>query len=171
MILELDGELVTEPSSLFNAEIAPSMQATILRDRQIVKTVLSTFPTEKIETSRFILFCGAVIQQPYLAVRQRVRTLHSDVFIAGMIRGSPMERFGVDSMTFITHVNNTPTPNLDAFLEQVHQIEDNKYFRLTGMTATSIQFVETLRRDEHYFPMTEYRKDNKEASGWNTIRL
>jgi hypothetical protein len=159
---------MTHPSPLVRHDMPVSLTATILRDREVLQSTLTTFPTEKTETSRFILFCGALIQQPYLSVRQRVSTLWSDVFVAGRIEGSPFERFGVKSRSFITHVNSVSTPTLDAFLEEIGKIEDNKYFRLTGTTIQNTHFVKTLKRDEHYFPLTEYQRNSEEPSGWRT---
>jgi S1-C subfamily serine protease len=170
VILELNNELIIRPSSLLKLDMPSSLEATIVRERQILQTTVHTFPTEKTETSRVILFCGGVIQQPYLAVRQRVSKLHSDVFVAGFISGSPFERYGISSRVFITSINGVPTPTLDVFAEEVSKIEDNKFFRLTGMTSHDIQFVKTLKRDEHYFPMIEYQRDRKERSGWSVTK-
>jgi hypothetical protein len=65
-------------------------------------------------------------------------------------------------------VNGVSTPKLDVFLNEVAKIEDNKYFRITGTTWDNIQWVKTLKRNEHFFPITEYRRDRAEVSGWST---
>jgi C-terminal processing protease CtpA/Prc len=162
---------VLHPSSVFKLDMPPTLQATILRDREVVRLTLTTFPTEKIETSRVILFCGAVIQQPYLAVRQSVGTLHSDVYVAACLPGSPFTRYEGKTGAFITHINGMSTPTLDSFLNEVNKIEDNTYFRLTCMNTQNIQFVKTLKRDEHYFPLIEYLRDHDERSGWKIMKV
>jgi len=170
VIVTLDGELAVTPGSLWKHDLPSSLQALVLRDRKLLSLSIITYPTEKIETSRIIVFCGAVLQQPYLAVRQRASKLYSDVFIAGCLPGSPFRRYDLATHTFITHVNGVATPNLDVFLKEVERIKDNAYFRVTGMTTSNIQFVKTLKRDEHYFPITEYRRDRSESCGWSTVR-
>jgi pro-apoptotic serine protease NMA111 len=171
ILLELDHELVTHPASLFKSNMPSSLDAVLLRNRQVLRCSITTFPTEMTQMSRFLFFCGGIIQEPYLSVRQRVSILHSEVFLAGNVPGSPFQRYNVESYVFITHVNNLPTPTLDSFIEEIKKIEDNKYFRLTGMTTHNAQFVKTLKRDEHYFPLIKYEKDPKEPHGWKAAKV
>lgn len=69
----------------------------------------------------------------------------------------------------MTHVNNVPTPNLDTFLHEVKKIGDNEYFRLKVMTFDNVPWVATLKKNEHYFPTIECRKDPSEELGWKKI--
>jgi C-terminal processing protease CtpA/Prc len=94
--------------------------------------------------------------------------LPSEVYIAGWIHGSPTSRWGVYARNYITEVNGVPTPDLQVFLDQIKKIENNKFFRLTLMTTQNVQFVKTLKRDELYFPLTEYVMAG--PSEWKTIR-
>ena len=59
---------------------------------------------------------------------------------------------------FITHVNGTPTPDLDSFLATATTIPDNTYFRLRMMTFENIPWVITMKKNEHYFPTIEMVK-------------
>lgn len=69
----------------------------------------------------------------------------------------------------MTHVNNTPTPNLDDFLQEVKKIGDKEYFRLKVITFDNVPWVATLKKNEHYFPTIEYLKDATEPLGWKKI--
>jgi pro-apoptotic serine protease NMA111 len=60
--------------------------------------------------------------------------------------------YSLASTNFITHVNNKPTPDLDAFLREVKKIGDNEYFRLKVMTFDNVPWVATMKKNEHYFP-------------------
>jgi hypothetical protein len=160
---------VTRASSLFKPELPASLHAVIVRDSTVLTLDIKTFPTDDIETSRIILFCGAVLQKPHLAIRQKVTNLYSSVYIAGYWSGSPTERFEISTRHFITAVNGVPTPDLDTFIREVGKIPDNQYFRITSMNTQNIQFVKTMRKDDYYFPMVEYQRDQAEACGWKTI--
>lgn len=63
------------------------------------------------------------------------------------------------------------TPDLDAFSAEVMKIEDNKFFRITSVTENGVPGVGILKRDEHYFPLTEFVRDRGESSGWKVTRL
>jgi hypothetical protein len=69
----------------------------------------------------------------------------------------------------LTHVNNIPTPNLDTFLHEVKKIADNEYFRLKVITFDNVPWVATMKKNEHYFPTIEFRKDKEEVLGWKKI--
>ncbi|KAF2435560.1 nuclear serine protease HtrA2/Nma111 [Tothia fuscella] len=170
VILTLDNELVTRASSIFKPNLPASMKATLVRDSSLFTTEISTYPTTNIECSRIIMFCGAVLQEPHLAIRQRSTKLYSGVYIAGYINGSPIIRYEVPKRSFLTHVNGVPTPDLDTFMEVVRKIAGNEYFRLTGMTIQNIQYVKTLRKDDFYFPMIEYTRNEEEVRGWKITK-
>jgi hypothetical protein len=169
ILLSLDGELITRASSIFKPELPESLQAVIVRDSSVTSLDISTFPTEDVETSRVILFCGAVLQKPHLGIRQKVTCLYSSVYVSGHMCGSPVERFEISTRQFITAVNGISTPDLDAFIKEVGKIPDNEYFRLTSMNTQNIQFVKTMKKDDYYFPMVEYQMDMQEACGWKVI--
>jgi hypothetical protein len=169
IILTLDGELVTQASSVFKPELPDSLQAVIVRNSNVMSTEINTFPTEDVETSRIILFCGAVLQKPHLGIRQKVTSLYSGVYVSGYWTGSPVQRFEISTREFITAVNGVSTPDLETFIREVGRIRDNDYFRLTSMNTQNIQFVKTMKKDDYYFPMVEYQMDKQEASGWKLI--
>jgi S1-C subfamily serine protease len=169
IILSLDGELVTRASSIFKPELPDSLEAVIVRNSNVMSLDVSTYPTEDVETSRIIIFCGAVLQKPHLGIRQKVTSLYSDVYVAGYSSGSPVERYDIFTRQFITAVNGVSTPELDAFIEEVGKIPDNEYFRLTLMDTQNIQSVKTLKKDDFYFPMVEYQMDKQESCGWKVI--
>jgi hypothetical protein len=168
LILTMGNELVTRPSSLFKPDFPPSLDIVILRNREVITTSITTFPAEELETTRVIFFCGAIIQAPNLSVRQYALKLYSEVYVASYISGSPWPRYTGKWNSFITHINGVPTPDLDAFFNEVSKVEDNTYLQVTAMTNDNIPWVKNLRRDEHFFPITEYRRDRREASGWRT---
>lgn len=166
VILSLNNELITRASSVFTPDLPSTLEAVVVRNLNVIPLNINTFSTENIETSEILVFCGAVLQRPTLAIRQMASRLHSEIYIAGYQTGSVVQRYDVISEAFITHVNGVSTPDLEKFMKEVRTIEDEEYFRITGMTTQNIQFVKTLKRDDYYFPMVYYKRDSKAGRGW-----
>jgi hypothetical protein len=169
VILTLNGKLITRVHDLDIQYDNESLEAVIIRKREQISLTVPTVPTTDLETSRAIIFCGAVLHRPHHAVRQQISKIHSDVYISGRMRGSPAYMYGLAPTNFITHVNGVKTPDLDAFLTEVIKIPDNTYFRLKVMTFDNVPWVATMKKNEHYFPTMEFLKDSSEALGWKKI--
>ncbi|OOQ87263.1 Pro-apoptotic serine protease nma111 [Penicillium brasilianum] len=169
IILTLDGQLVTRVSELDVMYEKEILEALIVRNGQEMRIRVPTVPTEDLETDRAVVFCGAVLQKPHHAVRQQISKLHSEVYVSARSRGSPAYHYGLAPTNFITAVNGVSTPDLDAFVEQVRKIPDNTYFRLRAVTFDNVPWVVTMKKNDHYFPMSEYIKDPSVEAGWRTI--
>ncbi|KAJ5125190.1 Pro-apoptotic serine protease [Penicillium atrosanguineum] len=169
IILTLDEQLITRVSELDMMYEKDFLDALIVRNGQEMRIRVPTVPTEDLETDRAVVFCGAVLQKPHHAVRQQISKLHSEIYVSARSRGSPAYHYGLAPTNFITAVNGVPTPNLDSFVKQVAQIPDNTYFRLRAVTFDNVPWVVTMKKNDHYFPMSEYLKDPSVSAGWRTI--
>ncbi|KAJ5272941.1 Pro-apoptotic serine protease [Penicillium angulare] len=169
LILTLDGQLITRVSELDVMYEKEFLDALIVRNGQEMTIRVPTVPTEDLETDRAVVFCGAVLQKPHHAVRQQISKLHSEIYVSARSRGSPAYHYGLAPTNFITAVNGTPTPTLDLFVEAVTKIPDNTYFRLRAVTFDNVPWVVTMKKNDHYFPMSEYLKDPSVEAGWRTI--
>ncbi|PLN75621.1 Pro-apoptotic serine protease Nma111 [Aspergillus taichungensis] len=169
VILTLDGQLITRVSELDIMYDKESLEALIVRNGQEMRLQVPTVPTQDLETDRAVVFCGAVLQKPHHAVRQQISKLHSEVYVSARSRGSPSYQYGLSPTNFITAVNGVPTPNLDLFVQEVSKIPDNTYFRIRAVTFDNVPWVVTMKKNDHYFPMSEYLKDASHPSGWKTI--
>jgi len=169
IILALNNSLITRVNHFDVQYKHATLSATIVRRRNLLEIDVPTVPTADLETSRAVIFCGAVLHRPHHAVRQQISKIHSDVYISGRVRGSPAYAYGLSPTNFITHVNGVGTPDLDAFLREVKKVPDNTYFRLKVMTFDNVPWVATMKKCEHYFPTVEYIKDPTERIGWKKV--
>ncbi|KAJ5231885.1 Pro-apoptotic serine protease [Penicillium citrinum] len=169
IILTLDGQLITRVSELDVMYEKEVLDALIVRNGQEMRIRVPTVPTEDLETDRAVVFCGAVLQKPHHAVRQQISKLHSEIYVSARSRGSPAYHYGLAPTNFLTAVNGVPTPNLDSFVEEVRKIPDNTYFRLRAVTFDNVPWVVTMKKNDHYFPMSEYIKDPAAEAGWSTV--
>ncbi|KAI9932628.1 hypothetical protein AWENTII_005055 [Aspergillus wentii] len=169
IILTLDGQLITRVSELDIMYDKEVLDALIVRNGQEMQIQVPTVSTEDLETDRAVVFCGAVLQKPHHAVCQQISKLHSEIYVSARSRGSPSYQYGLSPTNFVTAVNGIPTPNLDRFVKEVSKIPDNTYFRLRAVTFDNVPWVVTMKKNDHYFPMSEYIKDPSKPSGWRTI--
>ncbi|RVX66593.1 Pro-apoptotic serine protease [Exophiala mesophila] len=169
IILTLNDKLITRVSDFDIMYDQQWLDALVVRKGQEVRLRVPTLPTQDLETSRAVIFCGAVLQKPHHAVRQQISKLHSEIYVSARSRGSPAYQYGLAPTNFITHVNGVMTPDLDAFVAEVSKIEDNTYFRLRAMTFDNVPWVVTMKKNDHYFPMSEYVKDVNQPNGWKVI--
>jgi hypothetical protein len=169
IILTIDGELITGAITSKH-DLPETLQAVVVRNLELVTIDIRTFGNEEVETSRIVLFCGAVLQPPPLPARQSLSSLHSEVWVGGLVDGSNANRYGVAKNTFITHVNGNPTPDLDAFLQETKKIPDNEYFRIGGVDWWDSRFVKTIRKDEHYWPTKQYVRNAGAPYDWRLIQ-
>ncbi len=52
---------------------------------------------------------------------------------------------------WITHINGTPTPDLDALLKAVRKCPDNSYVRVKTMSFDMIPRVLSIKTNMHYW--------------------
>ncbi|OQV08280.1 PDZ-like domain-containing protein [Cladophialophora immunda] len=169
IILTLNDQLITRVSDFDIMYDKEWLDALVVRKGKEIRLRVPTVPTEDLETSRAVIFCGAVLQKPHHAVRQQISKLHSEIYVSARSRGSPAYQYGLAPTNFVTHVNGVKTPDLDAFVKEVNKIDDNTYFRLRAMTFDNVPWVVTMKKNDHYFPMSEYVKDPTKANGWKVI--
>jgi len=132
IILELDGKLCTKVSDFDVMYSKGVLYALIVRDGKELALRLTTTAFNDIETDCAVHFCGALLQPPPLVVRQSLRELPSQVYVSFVGSGSPAERHILSPVTFITHVDEQPTRDLDDFVFACSRIRDDTglYFLL-----------------------------------------
>ncbi|KAK8236675.1 Peptidase, trypsin-like protein [Phyllosticta capitalensis] len=169
IVLSFNGKLITRVADLdimYNNEL---LDAVVIRKQEQLSIKVPTVPTGDLETTRAVLFCGAILHRPHHAVRQQISKVHSDIYVSGRMRGSPAYAYGLAPTNFLTHVNGVPTPDLTSFLAEVKKIPDNTYFRLKVMTFDNVPWVATMKKNEHYFPTIEFVKDAAEELRWRRV--
>jgi hypothetical protein len=169
VLLTLNSKLITRVSDLDIQYNNDTLDAVIVRKKEVLNLKVATTATSNIETSRVAVFCGALLHRPHHAVRQQISKIHSDVYVSGRTRGSPAYMYGLAPTNFITHLNGTPTRDLETFLAEAAKIPDNTYFRLKIMTFDNVPWVCTLKANFHYFPTVEMVKDPAEELGWKVV--
>ncbi|BFZ62081.1 hypothetical protein YB2330_003160 [Saitoella coloradoensis] len=174
LILAINGQPITRTRELDVQYDNEVLDITVLRKSEVVELKVPTLSADTLETDRVVFCFGALLQPPHHAVRQQSKKLHSGIYISGRSRGSPAYEGsggGLVPTMWITHVDETPTPDLTTFLDVVRPIPDNTYVRIKTMSFDNVPFVISLRKREHYFPTVELVKDESAECGWRAIKI
>jgi hypothetical protein len=86
LVLTLNGKLITRVSELDIMYDHDALDTLIVRNSKEMQISVPTVPTEDLETSHVVIFCGAILHRPHHAVRQQISKVHSEVYVSGRVR-------------------------------------------------------------------------------------
>jgi S1-C subfamily serine protease len=89
IVLAVNGKTLTRIAELDVMYEAEEVELTIVRKCKEVTMMVPTYPTEGLETDRAVIFCGAILHKPHLAVRQSISKLHSQIYVSARVGHSP----------------------------------------------------------------------------------
>lgn len=108
-------------------------------------------------TTRMVNWAGSIIQDSHTAVRALgfLPEEGHGVYIARWSHGSPSHRYGLYALQWIVEINGKPTPDLDAFVEVIRELEHGTFVRVKTVYLNGKPRVLTLKQDLHYWPLWE----------------
>ncbi|CAJ0542871.1 Ff.00g002950.m01.CDS01 [Fusarium sp. VM40] len=169
VLLTLNDKLVTQISDLDVMYWNESLDVVAVRGGEQISFKAETVVEDEYETSRVVNFCGLTAQKPHRTVRQCIRKLPSEVYITSWLIGAPANLYNVYATTFITHINNKPTPDLEALMQIISSIPDKTYFKIKMTDYSGTPSVVTIKKDERYNPTVDWVTDASHAEGWRRI--
>ncbi|KAF9964338.1 hypothetical protein BGZ70_006599 [Mortierella alpina] len=169
LILSINGKVITRMYELDIQYEASELEMVVLRKKSEVKVSVPTEAVDGHGTSRLVIWAGAMMHEPHKAVLQQSKTLPSRVYVSARSKGSPSYMYGMVPTMWITHINGTPTPDLDALLKAVKKCPDNSYVRVKTMSFDMIPTVLSIKTNMHYWPTAEMVRDDNEESGWRKV--
>jgi S1-C subfamily serine protease len=163
MILAIDDQVVTTFSELEKAVQKPRVTVTLWRDKEAHNIKIETVALDGAGIDRAVSWAGALLQDPHrgMAVQRGIEP--TGVYVAFFSYGSPATRYGLWAGRRIIQVDDTETPDLQAFIDVVADKGDQTSVRLKTVTWNGAVEVITLKLDNQYWPAYEIRKT---ADGW-----
>ena len=163
IVLAIDGDVVTSYRALENAVQKPEVVVTVWRNDAVQDLIIKTEALSGRGIDRAVSWAGALLQDPHRAMAAQRGIATDGVYVAYFSYGSPATRYGLWAGRRVVEVNETATPNLQAFIDAVKDIEHRESVRLKTVTWNGTAEVITLKLDNQYWPAYEIRrKDN----GW-----
>ena len=112
---------------------------------------------------RAVSWAGALLQDPHRPMAAQRGIDPYGVYVAFFSYGSPATRYGLWAGRRVTRIDDTPTPDLQTFVDVVWQKRDQESVRVTTVTWNGAVEVITLKPDNQYWPAYEVRRV---ADGW-----
>jgi S1-C subfamily serine protease len=162
-VLAIDGNVVTSFRDVEKAVQKQSVTVTVWRDGEAKDIAVETAALDGRGIDRAVSWAGALLQDPHRAMAAQRGIEPDGVYIAFFSYGSPATRYGLWAGRRLVEVDETPTPNLQAFVDAIAGKEDQESVRLKTVTWNGAVEVITLKLDNQYWPAYEIRRTE---NGW-----
>lgn len=160
MVLAIDGNVVTSYRELEEAVQKPKVTVTVWRNDEVMDIELDTVALSGRGIDSAASWAGALLQNPHRAMAAQRGVATDGVYVAYFSYGSPATRYGLWAGRRVVEVNEQPTPNLEAFINIVKDLEHSESVRVKTVTWNNKAEVITLKLDNHYWPAYEIRRVN-----------
>ena len=168
MVLAIDGKVVTSFRELEQAVQKPEVDVTVWRNGEALEIPVRTAALDGRGISRAISWAGALIQEPHRAMAAQRGVSTEGVYVAYFSYGSPATRYGLWAGRRVVEVNDQPTPDLEAFIDAVKDLDHRDSVRLKTVSWNDKAEVITLKLDTQYWPAYEIRRTKE---GWKRVNL
>ena len=162
-VLAIDGNVVTSFRDVEKAVQKQSVTVTVWRDGEAKDIAVETAALDGRGIDRAVSWAGALLQDPHRAMAAQRGIEPDGVYIAFFSYGSPATRYGLWAGRRLVEVDDTPTPNLQAFVDVIAGKDDQESVRLKTVTWNGAVEVITLKLDNQYWPAYEIRRTE---NGW-----
>ncbi|ETV93362.1 hypothetical protein H310_12625 [Aphanomyces invadans] len=145
------------------------LQMRVLRNGHEVVVDVETTDIDALGTTRIVVWCGLILQPPHFVIYQR-GFVPSKVYISLWMEGSPGDKYAMEPRRFVLQVNDQDTPDLDAFLRVVQNVQHGESVRLKLVAlATGKEEMRTLKTEYLFWPTTEVMWDSARETWQSTI--
>lgn len=166
LILEVDGELLTEPTELgWQYVKKKSLRMLVLRDAKEVEVEVPLLSAAAMHADEVINFCGAALQAPNLVTRMQGRRLDSEVYVSSRRHGGPAIMCGLPENAFITEVDGEPVQTIAEFLERVKGVPYGCKLRIHTVDAVTLAEKTVMIEKNVFFPTLFLRRTVPYATG------
>lgn len=163
IVLAIDDNVVTSFRELEAAVQRPEVVVTVWRNDAVQELTIKTAALSGRGIDRAVSWAGALLQNPHRAMAAQRGIATGGVYVAYFSYGSPSTRYGLWAGRRVVEVNETETPDLQAFIDAVKDIKHRESVRLKTVTWNGTAEVITLKLDNQYWPAYEIRRDD---NGW-----
>jgi S1-C subfamily serine protease len=168
MVLAIDGNVVTSFRGLEKATQKPQVTVTVWQNGSVKEIEIETAALDGRGIDRAISWAGALLQDPHRAMAAQRGIDPHGVYVAFFSYGSPATRYGLWAGRRVVEVDETPTPDLEAFVEAVAGKQDQASVRVKTITWNGAVEVITLKLDNQYWPAYEIKRTE---DGWRRSRI
>lgn len=163
IVMAVDGQVVTSFRELEKAVQKPAVTVTLWRDDEAHDIELATASLNGLGIDRAVSWAGALLQDPHRPMAAQRGIEPDGVYVAFFSYGSPATRYGLWAGRRVVEIDETPIPDLQAFVDVISTKQDHESLRVKTVTWNGAVEVITLKLDNQYWPAYEIRRT---ADGW-----
>jgi S1-C subfamily serine protease len=163
IVMAIDGDIVTSFRELEKAVQKPQVTVTLWRSGEAMEIELATASLSGLGIDRAVSWAGALLQNPHRPMAAQRGIEPDGVYVAFFSYGSPATRYGLWAGRRVVEIDETPIPNLQAFVDAISNKQDQESVRVKTVTWNGAVEVITLKLDNQYWPAYEIRRT---ADGW-----
>ncbi len=163
MILAVDGDVVTSFRALEKAVQKPEVTVTVWRNGEAIDVDVETSALDGRGIDHAVSWAGALLQDPHRPMAAQRGIDPYGVYVAFFSYGSPATRYGLWAGRRVVEIDETPTPDLEAFVQVIADKKDHESIRVKTVTWNGAVEVITLKLDNQYWPAYEIRRTD---NGW-----
>lgn len=168
VLLAIDGRPTNQFRDVELAMQADAVELTVLRDSAELSLSVPTVELDGLGVDRIVLWGGALLQMPHRALAAQRGIGPGGVYVAFFNFGSPASRSELFAGRRIVAVNGEATPDLDAFVDVVSDLDNDASIRINTVTWNNVPQVITLKPDEQYWPSYQLVRS---GSNWTRTAL
>ena len=158
IVMAIDGQVVTSFRALEKAVQKPEVVVTVWRNGELLELTLATASLSGRGIDRAVSWAGALLQDPHRQMAAQRGIEPYGVYVAFFSYGSPATRYGLWAGRRVVEIDETPTPNLEAFVDAIASKQDQESVRIKTVTWNGATEVITLKLDNQYWPAYEIRR-------------
>ena len=163
IVMAIDDQVVTSYRALEKAVQKPAVTVTVWRNGEVHDIAIETTSLSGLGIDRAVSWAGALLQNPHRPMAAQRGIEPYGVYVAFFSYGSPATRYGLWAGRRVVEIDETPTPNLQAFVDAVSGKQDQESVRVKTVTWNGAVEVITLKLDNQYWPAYEIRRTKE---GW-----
>jgi len=163
IVMAVDDQVVTSYRALEKAVQKPAVKVTVWRDGEALDFTIATAALSGRGIDRAVSWAGALLQNPHRPMAAQRGIEPYGVYVAFFSYGSPATRYGLWAGRRVVEIDETPTPDLQAFIDAVSSKQDQESVRIKTVTWNGAVDVITLKLDNQYWAAYEIRRTE---DGW-----
>lgn len=162
LLVAVDGEWVTRFDQVEAAVQRNQVALTLVRDGKVTQVEVSTVDLADRSVEDVLIWNGLVLHAPHWELMAQRGLEPQGVYVGLYYYGSPAQRYSVRATNRIVAVNGQPTPDLDAFLAVVQDLEHGESVKITMKDLEDQIVVRTMKVDKVYWGSARFLYEDGE---------
>ena len=165
LVVAVDGQTVTTLGG-FREATADRVRLQLVRDGELLEVDHELLPTHDAETTRAVLWAGALLQDELPQAARFGGTAPAGVYLSWYFGGSPASRYSLGYGHRLVAIEGQAVESLDDVLAAVADLDDREAVKVRLQALRGDERVRTLRVDTTWWPTMVFERGD---DGWRRL--